>query len=136
MPTPRDHLAAATVDGKLYAVGGRIEVDFDRNLNVNEEYDPATDTWTQKSTLPTPRSGIAAASVEDVVYVFGGEGSNGTFTENEAYVPASDEWSAASPMPTARHGIGAAVHNGEIFVMTGGPTPGFSVTPVSEAFTP
>ena len=136
MPTPRDHLAAASAGGKLYAIGGRVEVDFNLNLDNNQEYDPATDSWTFKSVLPTARSGIAAAALDGVIFVFGGEGTNGTFSENEAYDAATDTWGAGAPMPTARHGIGAAVVGDEIFVMTGGPTPGFSTTPVSEAFTP
>ena len=60
VPTARDHLAAAAVDGRLYAVGGRIDGNYSRNLTSNEAYDPATDRWEQRAPMPTARSGIAA----------------------------------------------------------------------------
>src|SRR5262249_11461272 len=61
VPTARDHLAAAAMDGRLYAVGGRIDGNYSRNLASNEAYDPATGRWEQRAPLPTARSGIAAA---------------------------------------------------------------------------
>ena len=138
LSTPRDHLAAqnGAANGKVYASGGRRNVDFGQNLNANEEYDPATNTWTAKSPLPTARSGIAAAEVGGRIYVFGGEGSEGTFDENEAYDPATDTWETLEPMPTARHGLGAAVVVRTIYVIGGGETPGLSVSGANEAFTP
>ena len=64
LPTPRDHLATATVAGKVYAIGGRIDGDYSRNLAVVERYDPPTDRWTRVSNLPTARSGITTAVAE------------------------------------------------------------------------
>jgi N-acetylneuraminic acid mutarotase len=136
LPTPRDHLAAAAIDGKIYAIGGRIQVDFGQNIDANEEYDPETDTWTARSLLPTARSGIAAVELDERVYVFGGEGPEGTFDENEAYDPKTDSWETLEPMPTARHGLGAAVVGDTIYVIGGGETPGLSVSGANEAFTP
>jgi catechol 2,3-dioxygenase-like lactoylglutathione lyase family enzyme len=37
--------SALVADGKLYAIGGRLEGNFARNLAVNEEYDPKADRW-------------------------------------------------------------------------------------------
>jgi N-acetylneuraminic acid mutarotase len=139
IPTPRDHLAAQVSgagNGKLYAIGGRVNVDFGQNLDANEEYDPDADTWTAKAPLPTARSGIAAAALGGRIYVFGGEGSSGTFDENEAYNPQTDTWETLEPLPTARHGLGAAVVGDTIYVIGGGETPGLSVSGANEAFTP
>ena len=138
MPTPRDHLAVAipTIgNNKIYAIGGRSALNFNRNLDANEEYDPVTDTWTPRARLPTPRSGIAAAGIAGHIFVFGGEAGAGTFAENEAYNPAADAWSVAPPMPTARHGLGAAPFGGTaIFVIAGGTEPGLSASAKNEAF--
>ena len=57
LPTGRDHLAAATVAGKIYAIGGRVDGDYHRNLSVTEVYDPATDSWARVADLPTARVG-------------------------------------------------------------------------------
>lgn len=137
MGVPRDHMAVAAVGGKLCAIGGRLRLNFRQNLDVTEEYDPATDAWRRRSPLPTARSGIAAAVAGGRIYVFGGEGAEGTFVENEAYDPATDTWQAAPPMPTARHGLGAAAVGGTIYVTAGGLVPGGSApSDRNEAFTP
>jgi len=138
MLTPRDHLGAhgTPINGKVYAIGGRRNVDFGRNLDANEEYDPQADAWTARAPLPTARSGIAAVELNGRIYIFGGEGSNGTFDENEAYDPENDTWETLEPMPTARHGLGAAVVGDTIYVIGGGETPGLSVSGANEAFTP
>jgi len=136
LPTPRDHLAAGAVDGNIYAIGGRLAIDFGRNLDVNEEYDPRANSWRRRAALPTARSGIAAGVLDRRIFVFGGEGSGGTFGENEAYDPATDTWETMPPMPTARHGLGVAVVGDTIYAIGGGPTPGLSVSGANEAFTP
>src|SRR2546422_4039545 len=79
MPTARDHHAAAALNGRLFAIGGRLDRQYSQNLGVAEEYDPATDRWARKADLPTPRSGITAAVVKDRIYVFGGGAARRTF---------------------------------------------------------
>ena len=76
------------MSGKVYAIGGRLNGDYHRNLAVTEVYDPVTDQWKRVADLPTARSGITASEVGGRVYVFGGEGAEGTFRENEEYDPA------------------------------------------------
>ena len=130
MPTPRNHLAAAAVNDKLYAIGGRPG-----DLIINEEYDPKTDTWRARADMPTGRSGIAAAAIGRRVYVFGGENAH-TFDENEEYDPQANTWKAMAPMPTARHGLAAVPLGGSVYVLGGGPQPGFAFSAVNEVFHP
>ena len=67
MPTARHHLASLVVDGKLYAIGGRLlgngiprpVNEALSNFNDNEAYDPKQDSWTILSPMPTKRSGLA-----------------------------------------------------------------------------
>ena len=61
MPTARNHLSSAVVDGKLYAIGGRTSGPSG-NLNANEAYDPSTNTWSTKAPMPTARGGLASAA--------------------------------------------------------------------------
>src|SRR6185295_18271636 len=73
VPTARDHLALAALGGRLYAVGGRVNGDYSRNLAFNEAYDSATNRWEQRAPMPTARSGIAGTVLEGRIFVFGGE---------------------------------------------------------------
>jgi len=136
LPTPRDHLAAAVVGMRIYAIGGRLNRDYARNLSVVEAYDSVADRWTRVADLPTPRSGITAAVVRDVIYVFGGEAPEGTFRTTEAYLPGADRWRTMTPMPTGRHGLASAKVNDRVYVISGGPRPGGSFTNVNEMFVP
>ena len=136
LPTVRDHLAVGVVDGKLYAIGGRMDGNYRRNLAVNEEYDPTAGGWRPRASMPTARSGIAAAVLGGRIFVFGGESPSGTFNQTESYDPATNNWISWAAMPTARHGLGAALVGSTIYVLSGGPTPGGSFSSLNEAFTP
>lgn len=127
LPVGRDHLAlvADAASGKLYAFGGRIGT-YAHNTDYVDAYDPATDTWAERSRMPTARSGIAAASVSGTIYVIGGENPRGVFTQVEAYDPASDRWSQATPLPTGRHGTGAVSIGGMLYLPAGGAVNGGS----------
>jgi N-acetylneuraminic acid mutarotase len=79
LPTPRSPACrprATTwlwpaTDGRLYAVGGRVDGNYSRNLAANE----ATDRWEARVPLPTARKDIAAAVLDGRTFVFGGEGA-------------------------------------------------------------
>jgi N-acetylneuraminic acid mutarotase len=137
MPTEREHLTAASVNGKLYVIAGRW---FSGNIGTVEEYDPATNTWTPKASLPTPRSGLTCAVVDGKIHVTGGEDlfSTDTYNQHEVYDPATDTWATYPPMPTARHGLGSGAVNGRWYVIGGGLLAGnqtySSLTNIVEAF--
>jgi N-acetylneuraminic acid mutarotase len=128
MPTPRNHLGAAAIGGKIHAVGGRVPGDME--LTTHEIYDPATGTWSAGPDLPTGRSGIAVVAHDGRLYVFGGETvrrfRRKTFDEAERFDPGSGRWASLAPMPTARHGLGAAPFGDAIHVISGGPKPGLT----------
>jgi Kelch motif len=137
MPTPRNHHAAAVVEGRIHAVGGRVGGDF--TMTTHEIYDPSRNAWTAAPPLPTGRSGIAAAALDGRLYVFGGEvfgAIHKTFSEAERYDPRANRWQAMPPMPTARHGLGAAAAGGAIHVVAGGPEPGATYSTAHEVLTP
>lgn len=136
LPTPRDHLAVAVVNGKFHAIGGRFNSDYSENLALHHIYDPAADRWSEAAPLPKPRSGIAAAVLNGKIYLFGGEAPQGTFADNDVYDPTTNKWQSAAPMPTPRHGLGAATIGDRIFVIAGGPRPGGSLSSTNEVFRP
>lgn len=132
MHEARSGLGVATVNGKIYAIGGSTESGFIPNahgsqvydiksndVGANEEYDPATNTWTYRASMPTPRLAFGIAVYNNKIYCIGGQ-SNHTYTgANEVYDPATNTWETKTPMPTARSWVAANVVNGKIFVMSG-----------------
>ena len=127
MPTARHHATSSVVDGKLYVIGGRIYGDGIpepiakalSNFDLNEMYDPATDTWTKLNAMPSKRSGLASAPIGNDIYVFGGEKVNGTFENNEKYDTVQNVWTLESPLPTPRLGLKAVTVDDTIYVIGG-----------------
>lgn len=131
MPTPREHLASAQIDGKIFVFGGR-SLTLETNTNINEVYDPSTNTWSQKASMIIKRGGIAGATIGKKVFVFGGESNERTFDETEEYNSETNKWRLIEPMPTARHGLTAASISDKILVIGGGPQPGFTYSNTNE----
>jgi non-specific serine/threonine protein kinase len=132
IPTTRDHLAAAMIAGRICAIGGR-KLSLTTNLATLECYEPGADRWEAMPDAPTPRGGVGAAAVGDRLIFVGGEQLSGTYKEVELFDFATQRWSRLPDLPTPRHGIGVVAVGRTVYVMTGGPTPGSSQTPVSEA---
>lgn len=128
MPTPRNHLGAATANGRIHAVLGRADGNF--VMTTHEMYDPAADAWTAGPPVPTGRSGVAVVEHGGSVYAFGGErldaDNRRTFDDAERFDPSTNQWERLRAMPTPRHGLGAASIGGAIHVISGGPQPAFS----------
>lgn len=148
MPTPRNHHSVAYVDGKIYAIGGRVGSCFSNgwssNVWVNEEYDVAADTWTSRAPMPTARSGTGVAVLAGRIHVLGGEGwvddFGGVFRVHEAYDPKKNVWTRLARMPTPRHGFAAVELAGKIYAISGVNNAGgagtLSVVNVNEIYEP
>ncbi|MDP6597310.1 MAG: kelch repeat-containing protein, partial [Candidatus Poribacteria bacterium] len=135
IPTPRSAIAAEAVDGKIFAFGGvgRLNKWWDAVvkdgpfLNVVEEYDPVTDTWTRKADMSIARSSMASAVVDGKIYVIGGATNIDNMVLNtvEVYDPVTDTWAKKADMPTARWEPSAVVVGGKIYVIGGNIRPPF-----------
>lgn len=106
----------AVANGKIYAISS----------SANEEYNPATDTWTPKKPMPTSRNYFAVAAYQNKIYVIGGQsgyepaGDLRILTAvNEVYDPARDTWETKTPMPTPRFYLSANTVNNKIFLIGG-----------------
>jgi Kelch motif len=120
LPHRRDHFQAAIVNGRFWAIGGRVSSTPVR-VGYNEAFDFATQKWlTGFAPLPTLRGGVATAVFGTEVVVIGGEGGGATFSTVEAYNTATNTWRTLAPMPTARHGIQAALLDGSAYIADGG----------------
>ncbi|MDB5295687.1 MAG: Kelch repeat type 1-containing protein, partial [Phycisphaerales bacterium] len=120
----RSHLAAAVVDGKIYAIAG--QVGNDEKLTTQkyvEVYDPATETWAAKTSIPKAVSHVSSAVIVigGRIIVMGGESAHNVQVRDVyAYNPATDAWSALTPLPAARFSGAAGVIGGKVYFSTGG----------------
>jgi hypothetical protein len=110
---PRWSLVAAAVDGRIYALGGRLDSIF---LDRNECYDPVLDQWSARAPIPTPRDAVVAAVIDGRIHLVGGHDATGEIFTIHVYDPATDAWSVLpSPLP-AYHSNGVVLGH-RLFMM-------------------
>ncbi len=69
MPTHRCSFGIAVVQNKIYCIGGATTIKSDGYVtNVNEVYDPSTDTWENRTSMPNPRSHLEANTGRQVIF--------------------------------------------------------------------
>jgi len=120
MLEPRGEVAAATVDGKIYVLGGSALGNDAQTLN--EEYDPATDRWRVRAAMPRGLSHVGAVGMNGKIYVVGGFIRNVHMGAQDAaleYDPAKDTWRTLTPMKTPRGSVGLAALNGKLYAVGG-----------------
>ncbi len=134
MPTGRNHVGTAVVDGGLVVTGGRPGP-VHGNLATVERYDPDRRRWTSLPDLNTARSGHATATVGDRIVVFGGEeidGTGMTIEQTELLDPDADAWTPLPDMVTPRHGVGGAAKGNRVYAIEGGPRSGLAFSSALE----
>ncbi|MGI8601366.1 MAG: Kelch repeat-containing protein [Verrucomicrobiales bacterium] len=78
MPSKRQELATAVLDGKIYVIGG---YDIDGNSTATVEvYDPDTDTWASADPIPFAVNHNSAAVAAGKLYSFGALQARHLFT--------------------------------------------------------
>ena len=118
----RHRAVAITIGNRGYAGLGHINAVTDILYDDWWEYDPGTNTWTQKANFPPgPRMHAAAFAIGNYGYV--GTGRDNSFTEKNdlyKYDPSTNSWTLLAPMPTvARRGAVAFAVNGKGYIGTG-----------------
>jgi N-acetylneuraminic acid mutarotase len=140
VPQPLHHTVAAAVNGKLYVIGGEISPTGVANQGIFianvYEYDPATDTWTEKSPMPTARSAGATGVIDGKIYVAGGRPPRGH--DFAVYDPAEDRWTVLPDLPTQRNHLAAGAIGGRLYVVGGrfGGGVGSEMTGIVEVYDP
>ncbi|HYJ06564.1 MAG TPA: kelch repeat-containing protein, partial [Chthoniobacterales bacterium] len=95
MPHPRQELATAVLNGKIYVIAGLAE-NFIGTNNV-DVYNPATNTWTSVAPIPILNHHNCAAVAAGKLFAFGGQSRF-----NFLYDPVDDSWSQVAPMPVSQ----------------------------------
>ncbi|HSB43586.1 MAG TPA: kelch repeat-containing protein [Nitrospira sp.] len=128
-PTKRTEVAAATLNGKIYVVGGFEQPGLGNLLNLAitasvQEYDPSTDRWTTKASMPVGLHHVGIGVTGGRLYVIGGYTQSGLTVWHPvatvyAYDPATDSWAERATMPTARGALSVTVHEGKLYAIGG-----------------
>ena len=71
MPTDRYALSADNVNGKIYAIGGWSPATSEF-VDIVEEYDPVTNTWTTKASKTYQQGSHCSSVVNGSIYTIGG----------------------------------------------------------------
>ncbi|HET9910187.1 MAG TPA: kelch repeat-containing protein [Anaerolineales bacterium] len=136
MPTGREHLAVVAAEGKLYVLGGRIQMGA--NLAIVEIYDPQSDTWTRGPDMPVAVSGFTAAYLDGRIHATGGEDLFAMTVMNAHQVLdlATMTWEEWPELPGARHGVTSQAANGQWIVIGGSPRADMGMTGRVDIFVP
>jgi len=109
-----------SLDGKGYLGTGYNDDLDEEELNDFWEYDPDTDTWTQKADFPgSKRYAAVGFALEGNGYI--GTGYDGNYLKDFwRYDPTSDSWTqAVSLYGSKRESATAFVINGQAYIATG-----------------
>ena len=120
------------VDGKIYAIGGHTDGGWDNIVSAVEEYDPATDTWTEKADMPVKTGSLSTNVVNDRIYAIGGVTPEGWTSAVYEYNPKTDRWTEKTAMSFARAVLSTSTVNGKIYAIGGCTVAGTALSTVEE----
>ena len=124
---PRQEVAAAIVDGKVYVIGGLVSNEATSRV---EAYDPATRRWSNAPQLPVFLHHPMAVGFRGRLYVIGGILDRlGGADSDRVFMLDGSTWSEAPRLRRPR-GAGAAVVAGDRIVVAGGIGGANEVAPV------
>ena len=114
--------ATAVANGKIYVFGGNSTCNsFGGGFRQEAyEYNPISNTWTQRANLPVAAGGQIAETVNGKIYIIGGSISGNSSTANVyEYNPSTNTYTSKSPLPVGRFDHASAVYNNKIYIFGG-----------------
>jgi N-acetylneuraminic acid mutarotase len=124
LPDLRSFMASGynTTNGKIYLVGGYNTAFVDSGQPDTWEYDPVTDSYTNKTDFPELAGGYASGIINGHLYVAGGRDVNNvSLSAVWDYDIAADTWTQKNDMPGTQNNVrGSAVALDSLFVFGGG----------------
>ncbi len=119
MPSARTEVTAATLNGRIYVVGG---LDADGNsLATVEVFDPEREAWSNAAPLPEGRDHQRLAVLRGRLYSVGGFSRflGPPTADVSVYDEHIDRWNAVASLPQPRGAHATAVADGRIWVFGG-----------------
>ena len=135
LPVGRASLAAAVLNGTIYAIGGLAN-----SYLASVEALGAAGTWASAPPMPTARAYLAAAVLQDRIYAAGGVSLStpGGLTTVEAFDGAT--WAAVASLAVARKRFSlvavAGGATGNLLIAGGGGNETNNAIAITEAFAP
>jgi N-acetylneuraminic acid mutarotase len=114
----RGALALLSLQGRLYAVGGR---DGGVEIAVPERYDPATNAWTDLPPMPDPRN-HAAGYVKAASACIAGGRTPATSAAIDCFDTRTSSWTRSGRLSIATSGASAQFFGGRLIVAGGEPS--------------
>ena len=123
MTNPTKDLGTASIDGILYAVGGRGQ-GGGNTIYTLEAFDPSTNQWTARQSMTQDRGEFSAAVIDGILYAVGGYYSHGwpnsgVLNSLEGYNPATNQWTTLAHMSQGRYRHGVAAVDGILYAVGG-----------------
>jgi N-acetylneuraminic acid mutarotase len=140
----RANIGVAVVNGQIYAIGGDNGTEMGnvspgtsitmQVVNVNEAYNPSSDTWVSAAPMPTARALFGTAVYQNKIYCIGGYSGKEVFIGpeswnykgeyydlgvNEVYDPSTNTWATKASLPTPRYSAATNIVNGKIYFIGG-----------------
>ena len=117
--TPRDDFGIATVDGRIWVLGGTNGARASR-LDTTEVYDPVANAWAYGPKLTTARSSFRAVALDKTIYLFGGASPQAAAVDTaEALDTVTGRWRTLPALPTPRSGHAVVALDGLIYALGG-----------------
>ena len=111
-------IAAVTLQGFLYAVGGRDE--NETVLSTVQRYNPVADQWEKVSPLSSPGSNVCAVAHGNYLYAIGGMSARFEYLGIvERFDPRKNVWESLPSLLTERSFASGTAVKGKVFVFGG-----------------
>ena len=96
MSMARFGLAAVSLNGYIYVIGGQSKPGWSSSLNTVEKFDPKLNTWNYVCKMKHKRSFHCACTLHEKIIVIGGiNADQNAVTEIEIYDPRRDVWAVS-----------------------------------------
>ena len=90
-----------------YAIAGFDFGPFART-DAHEEYNSASNAWTNKTVIATAREGLSASTISGKVYAYSGNDSGGDLKDCEEFDPSGDSWTGKTDS-SFTHEVGTGI---------------------------
>ncbi len=117
LPEPARYMAVASLDGRIYAIGG--ETASGSASDAIREIDPKAKTARIVAHLPTPVSHASSVALGGGIFVIGGEDAGSPTARIWRYVPGSRSVTSAGSLPQPASGAAAAVVGSSAYLIGG-----------------